>query len=81
VEVGACPVSLSPANVRLRLTRRPSAMSARPRRPRLWCLGVWAPARADACWRPIASGLTPHGLRHSHKTLMDELARAAEAHG
>jgi hypothetical protein len=22
---------------------------------------------------PIASGLTPHGLRYSHKTLMDEL--------
>jgi GNAT superfamily N-acetyltransferase len=30
-------------------------------------------ARADACWTPIARGLTPHGLRHSHKTLMDEL--------
>jgi hypothetical protein len=26
-----------------------------------------ATARADACWRPIAKGLTPHGLRHSHK--------------
>jgi integrase len=30
-------------------------------------------ARADACWRPIAQGLTPHGLRHSHKTEMDEM--------
>jgi integrase len=29
--------------------------------------------RADTCWRPVARGLTPHGLRHIHKTLMDEL--------
>jgi integrase len=29
-----------------------------------------ASGRADACWTPIAKGLTPHGLRHSHKTLM-----------
>jgi len=29
--------------------------------------------RADSCWTPIASGLTPHGLRHTHKTLMDQL--------
>ncbi|WP_158840935.1 LacI family DNA-binding transcriptional regulator [Saccharothrix deserti] len=33
-----------------------------------------ASGRADACWTPIARGLTPHGLRHSHKTLMRELA-------
>ncbi|MEO6090811.1 MAG: LacI family DNA-binding transcriptional regulator [Umezawaea sp.] len=32
-----------------------------------------AGGRADACWLPIARGLTPHGLRHSHKTLMREL--------
>jgi integrase len=32
-----------------------------------------AAGRADACWVPIASGLTPHGLRHTHKTLMEEL--------
>ena len=32
-----------------------------------------AAGRADACWTPVASGLTPHGLRHTHKTLMDEL--------
>ncbi len=24
------------------------------------------------CWRPIQPGLTPHGLRHSHKTWMAE---------
>ncbi|MEU0883652.1 LacI family DNA-binding transcriptional regulator [Lentzea sp. NPDC005914] len=29
-----------------------------------------ASGRADSCWVPIAKGLTPHGLRHSHKTLM-----------
>jgi hypothetical protein len=32
-----------------------------------------ASGRADACWMPIARGLTPHGLRHTHKTLMEEL--------
>jgi integrase len=30
-----------------------------------------ATGRADACWLPIARGLTPHGLRHSHKTWME----------
>lgn len=32
-----------------------------------------AAGRAEANWTPIARGLTPHGLRHSHKTLMAEL--------
>jgi integrase len=32
-----------------------------------------AAGRADACWLPIAPGLTPHGLRHMHKTVMEEL--------
>jgi integrase len=32
-----------------------------------------ASQRADACWVPIARGLTPHGLRHGHRTLMEEL--------
>jgi integrase len=35
--------------------------------------GRGAAARADACWLPIANGLVPHGLRHSHKTEMDEM--------
>lgn len=35
--------------------------------------GRGAHGRADACWVPIAEGLTPHGLRHSHRTLMEEL--------
>jgi hypothetical protein len=29
-----------------------------------------AAGRADACWVPIAPGLTPHGLRHTYKTMM-----------
>ncbi|WP_309110290.1 LacI family DNA-binding transcriptional regulator [Saccharothrix sp.] len=32
-----------------------------------------AAGRADACWLPIAKGLTPHGLRHTHRTLLVEL--------
>ncbi len=32
-----------------------------------------AAGRADSCWLPIASRLTPHGLRHTHRTTMDEL--------
>jgi hypothetical protein len=32
-----------------------------------------AAARANACWLPLAKGLVPHGLRHSHKTEMDEM--------
>jgi hypothetical protein len=34
--------------------------------------------RAEACWVPIAPGLTPHGLRHTHKTLMEELGTPAK---
>lgn len=30
-----------------------------------------APTAAPASWLPIASGLTPHGLRHGHQTWMD----------
>ncbi|TDD01841.1 LacI family DNA-binding transcriptional regulator [Saccharopolyspora terrae] len=39
--------------------------------------GRGANARADCCWVPIAPGLTPHGLRHSHRTLMEELGTPA----
>jgi integrase len=39
--------------------------------------GRGAAGRADACWVPIAPGLTPHGLRHSYKTLMIELGTPA----
>ncbi|HEX6682620.1 MAG TPA: LacI family DNA-binding transcriptional regulator [Candidatus Limnocylindrales bacterium] len=37
-----------------------------------------AAGRADACWVPIAPGLTPHGLRHTYKTLMEELGTPAK---
>lgn len=35
--------------------------------------GRGASKRAELCWRPLAPGLTPHGLRHTHKTMMEEL--------
>ena len=35
--------------------------------------GRHASKKADACWMPIAPGLTPHSLRHIHKTVMEEL--------
>lgn len=31
-----------------------------------------AQGRAEFAWLPVAEGLTPHGLRHSHKTWMEE---------
>jgi integrase len=37
-----------------------------------------AAGRADVCWVPIARGLTPHGLRHTRKTLMEELRTLAK---
>jgi integrase len=35
-----------------------------------------ASRKSEACWLPIAPGLTPHSLRHVHKTLMEELMTA-----
>ncbi|MFE6025610.1 LacI family DNA-binding transcriptional regulator [Streptomyces niveus] len=35
--------------------------------------GRGATSRANACWLPIAKGLTPHGLRHTHRTMMEDL--------
>ena len=35
--------------------------------------GRGAAARATACWVPIRQGLTRHGLRHTHRTVLEEL--------
>jgi integrase len=39
--------------------------------------GRGALVKAEACWLPVAQGLTPHGLRHSYRTLMIELGTPA----
>jgi integrase len=41
--------------------------------------GRGASQRAEAYWLPIAPGLTPHGLRHTHKTLMQRRGAAIDA--
>ncbi len=35
--------------------------------------GRGASDRAEACWLPVQTRLTRHGLRHGHRTLMEEL--------
>jgi len=45
--------------------------------PGLPVRGRNAAGRADACWVSIARGLTPHGLRHTYRTLMVELGTPA----
>ena len=35
--------------------------------------GRGASGRAEACWLPIQDRLTRHGLRHGHRTVMEEL--------
>jgi len=58
------------------------AKAPQPRRPVPVAASSWpgqpvrgrnSQRRAQTCWLPIAAGLTPHGLRHSHKSLMAEL--------
>ncbi|WP_327368274.1 LacI family DNA-binding transcriptional regulator [Streptomyces sp. NBC_01217] len=51
---------------------RPVPLLGDPR-PGIPVRGRGAHDRADACWLPIAAGLTPHGLRHSHRTHMEDL--------
>ncbi|WP_207926848.1 tyrosine-type recombinase/integrase [Actinocrispum wychmicini] len=51
---------------------RPVPLLAEPW-PGVPARGRGANSRANASWVPIATGLTPHGLRHTHKTRMREL--------
>ncbi|MER5780633.1 LacI family DNA-binding transcriptional regulator [Streptomyces mobaraensis] len=50
---------------------RPVPLLAEPW-PGVPARGRGAAARAEACWVPIAKGLTPHGLRHAHRTWMED---------
>jgi integrase len=52
-----------------RFEARPVPVCAEPW-PGVPVRGRNASGRADVCWLPIAPGLTPHGLRHTHKTRM-----------
>ncbi|MFF4380327.1 LacI family DNA-binding transcriptional regulator [Kitasatospora sp. NPDC001547] len=56
---------------------RPVPLLAEPW-PGIPARGRGAASRSEACWLPIARGLTPHGLRHFHKTMMDELRTPAK---
>jgi integrase len=40
--------------------------------------GRGAAHRTESCWLSIAKGLTPRGLRHSHKTMMEEFGVPAK---
>ncbi|GAA0347692.1 LacI family DNA-binding transcriptional regulator [Actinoallomurus spadix] len=51
---------------------RPVPLKAEPW-PGVPVRGRAAQERAEMSWTPIARGLTPHGLRHSHKSLMVQL--------
>ncbi|MBT2207019.1 LacI family DNA-binding transcriptional regulator [Actinomadura sp. NEAU-AAG7] len=51
---------------------RPVPIAAEPF-PGMPVRGRNAAGRADWCWTPIEPMLTPHGLRHSHKSLMVQL--------
>ncbi|MFE6408473.1 LacI family DNA-binding transcriptional regulator [Streptomyces sp. NPDC057837] len=51
---------------------RPVPVTAEPW-PGVPVRGRGAAARAEACWLPIKDRLTRHGLRHGHRTAMEEL--------
>ncbi|GAA0386148.1 hypothetical protein GCM10010357_03690 [Streptomyces luteireticuli] len=50
---------------------RPVPLLAEPW-PGVPARGRGASGRAEACWVPIAKGITPHGLRHTHRTWMED---------
>lgn len=51
---------------------RPVPVAAEPW-PGAVLRGRYSGTDADACWAPIAWGLTRHGLRHSHRTHMEDI--------
>jgi hypothetical protein len=53
------------------LPRRPVPVTAEPF-PGLPVRGRNYVERSEACWVPISDGLTPHLLRHTHRTWMTE---------
>ena len=64
--------------VRLRLDGRIVAHNKEPGH----CPGGGEQPAGDsplACWLPVKNGLTPHGLRHSHKTWMERRGVASDA--
>lgn len=54
------------------LPRRLVPISADPW-PGVPVRGRGAESRADACWLPIREGLTRHGLRHTGRTILEEI--------
>lgn len=55
--------------------------TGRARKPQVWRHKHGSAARPRPAWEPIAPGLTPHDLRHSHKTWMieDSIPEVAQA--
>ena len=66
-----------------RRRRRPGAAGADAGRAVARCTGAGpnAAGRADACWLPIAPGLTPHGLRHTLQDADGGAGHAGDTHG
>ncbi|GAB1645298.1 hypothetical protein [Krasilnikovia sp. MM14-A1259] len=62
----------------------PSWPAARPGQPYVPPQGRGRPKVSDqhrlACWTPILTGLTPHGLRHGYQTWMDEAGYVLQSH-
>jgi integrase len=52
--------------------RHPVPVTAEPF-PGIPARGRGATARATASWTPVQEGLTRHGLRHTHRTVMEQL--------
>ncbi|HEY8982514.1 MAG TPA: LacI family DNA-binding transcriptional regulator [Streptomyces sp.] len=50
----------------------PVPILADPYMPGTLLEGRGAANRATACWLPLAPGLTGHGLRHTHRSIMEE---------